>query len=116
MSPSTFLSDSADGGASYIPIKVDYTDLFDVMAFFSGDLDGRNGHEELAKGIAEQGKEYATKHWRYEDMEACTSLPSSLASRADFETDFFRLALEWARCTCTSCIVGEGSADSPLSF
>lgn len=59
---------------SYIPIKVDYTDLFDVMAFFSGDLDGRNGHEDLAKAIAAQGKDYAAKHWRYQDMEACQFL------------------------------------------
>lgn len=56
---------------SYIPIKVDYTDLFDVMSFFSGDLDGRNGHEEMAMKIAAAGKEYTAKHWRYQDMEAC---------------------------------------------
>jgi hypothetical protein len=41
------------------------------MAFFSGDLDGRNGHEEEAKKIAAAGKEYTAKHWRYEDMEVC---------------------------------------------
>ncbi|KAM0753101.1 hypothetical protein T439DRAFT_378824 [Meredithblackwellia eburnea MCA 4105] len=67
----------------YIPVKVDYTDLFDIMAFFSGDLDGKNAHEDLAKAIARQGKEYTAKHWRYQDMEAY----------------FFRLALEWARLT-----------------
>ncbi|BGP24738.1 glycosyltransferase family 90 protein [Rhodotorula toruloides] len=65
----------------YIPLKIDYTDLFDIMAFFAGGLDGRNGHDALAKQIAENGKEYATKYWRYADMEAY----------------FFRLALEWAR-------------------
>lgn len=63
----------------YVPIKIDYSDLFDVMAFFSGDLEGRNGHEEEAKKIAAAGKEYTAKHWRYEDMEVY----------------FFRLALEW---------------------
>lgn len=57
---------------SYIPVKIDYSDIFDVLAFFSGDLDGRNGHEALAKAIAVQGKEYAKKYWRYEDMEACS--------------------------------------------
>ncbi|ORY89461.1 hypothetical protein BCR35DRAFT_350444 [Leucosporidium creatinivorum] len=67
----------------YIPIKVDYTDLFDVMAFFSGGLEGHNAHDDLAKKIADQGKEYTVKHWRYADMEAY----------------FFRLALEWARCS-----------------
>ncbi|KAJ8294104.1 Beta-1,2-xylosyltransferase 1 [Rhodotorula toruloides] len=65
----------------YIPLKIDYTDLFDIMSFFAGDLDGRNGHDALAKQIADNGKEYATKYWRYADMEAY----------------FFRLALEWAR-------------------
>ncbi|BGP32207.1 hypothetical protein JCM10296v2_003987 [Rhodotorula toruloides] len=65
----------------YIPLKIDYTDLFDIISFFAGDLDGRNGHDALAKQIADNGKEYATKYWRYADMEAY----------------FFRLALEWAR-------------------
>ncbi|KAK4053911.1 hypothetical protein OIO90_003748 [Microbotryomycetes sp. JL221] len=54
----------------YIPLKVDYSDLFDIMAFFSGDLDGNDGHDDLAKLIADQGKEYTQKHWRYADMEA----------------------------------------------
>ncbi|BGP16485.1 hypothetical protein JCM10213_001178 [Rhodosporidiobolus nylandii] len=65
----------------YVPLKIDYTDLFDIMAFFAGDLDGRNGHDALAKQIADNGKDYATRFWRYADMEAY----------------FFRLALEWAR-------------------
>ncbi|GAA6028212.1 hypothetical protein JCM8097_006919 [Rhodosporidiobolus ruineniae] len=67
----------------YIPLKIDYTDLFDIMAFFAGDLDGRNNHDALAKQIADNGKDYATRFWRYADMEAY----------------FFRLALEWARVT-----------------
>lgn len=58
---------------SYIPIKVDYSDIFDVMAFFSGDMDGLNGHDQLAKNIAMQGKEFAERYWRNEDMEACSS-------------------------------------------
>lgn len=45
------------------------------MAFFAGDLDGRNGHDDLAKQIADNGKDYATRFWRYEDMEACASSP-----------------------------------------
>ncbi|GAA5875316.1 hypothetical protein JCM3774_005777 [Rhodotorula dairenensis] len=65
----------------YIPLRVDYTDLFDIMAFFTGDLEGRNAHPELGKQIADNGKEYAEKYWRYADM----------------ETYLFRLLLEWAR-------------------
>lgn len=56
---------------SYIPLRVDYTDLFDIMSFFTGDLEGRNAHPELGKQIADQGKEYAEKYWRYADMETC---------------------------------------------
>ncbi|GAA5828833.1 hypothetical protein JCM11251_005889 [Rhodosporidiobolus azoricus] len=67
----------------YIPVKIDYTDLFDIMAFFAGDLDGKNAHDDLAKQIADNGKDYAARFWRYADMEAY----------------FFRLALEWARVT-----------------
>ncbi|GAA5975453.1 hypothetical protein JCM11641_004268 [Rhodosporidiobolus odoratus] len=67
----------------YIPLKIDYTDLFDIMAFFAGDLDGKNDHDLLAKQIADNGKDYAQRFWRYADMEAY----------------FFRLALEWARVT-----------------
>lgn len=83
----------------YVPIKVDYTDLFDVLAFFSGDVHGRNAHDSLAKHIALQGKEFAAKHWRYADMEVY----------------FFRLALEWARCSAldrtTMDYTGPGSTD-----
>jgi hypothetical protein len=59
---------------SYIPLRVDYTDLFDIMAFFTGDLEGRNAHPELGKQIADNGKEYADKYWRYADMETCECL------------------------------------------
>lgn len=74
LAPSSFPPNPAHH--SYIPVKVDYTDLFDVMAFFSGDLEGKNGHDALAKAIADQGKEYTAKHWRYQDMEACAFLSS----------------------------------------
>jgi hypothetical protein len=71
---------------SYIPIKIDYTDLFDVMAFFSGDLDGQNHHEHLAKQIADNGKDYTERFWRYEDMEACKFLPSLSSCRSSIHT------------------------------
>lgn len=41
------------------------------MAFFSGDIDGNGGHDDLAKQIAYNGKEWTEKHWRMEDMEVC---------------------------------------------
>lgn len=71
---------------SYIPLKVDYTDLFDIMAFFTGDLDGRNAHDELAKQIADNGKDYATRFWRYADMEACASLELFVCTEARYRS------------------------------
>ncbi|KAH8918392.1 glycosyltransferase family 90 protein [Atractiella rhizophila] len=65
----------------FIPLKVDYSDLFDIMAFFNGDMDGKGGRDDMAKKIGEEGKKWAREHWRWEDMEAY----------------FFLLTLEWAR-------------------
>ena len=64
-----------------MPLKIDYTDLYDLMAFFAGDIDGKGGHDDLAKQIAYAGRDWTQKHWRWEDM----------------ETYAFRLYLEWAR-------------------
>lgn len=44
------------------------------MAFFSGDLDGKNGHDDLAKKIAYDGKAWANQYWRYVDMQACEDI------------------------------------------
>jgi hypothetical protein len=53
---------------SYVPIKVDYSDLYDIMTFFVGTPDGRGSHDEIAAKLAAQGKEWARSHWRKEDM------------------------------------------------
>lgn len=53
---------------SYVPIKVDYSDLYDVMTFFVGTPDGRGSHDDVAAKLAAQGKEWARLHWRKEDM------------------------------------------------
>ncbi|KIO30210.1 glycosyltransferase family 90 protein [Tulasnella calospora MUT 4182] len=65
----------------YIPIKNDFTDLYDVFTFFHGDVDGNNSHDDIAERIARQGKEWSLTFWRKEDMVAYT----------------FRLFLEYAR-------------------
>ncbi|GAA98055.1 glycosyltransferase family 90 protein [Mixia osmundae IAM 14324] len=65
----------------YIPVKVDLEDVYDIMAFFTGDLSGNDHHEALAQQIAAQGKAWAEQHWRMEDMQAYT----------------YRLLLEYAR-------------------
>ncbi|KAF7980094.1 hypothetical protein HWV62_39906 [Athelia sp. TMB] len=54
----------------YIPIQMDYSDLHDAFIFFRGDLKGDFGHDDLAKNIAEQGREWALNFWRLEDLTA----------------------------------------------
>ncbi|WVN88726.1 uncharacterized protein L203_103939 [Cryptococcus depauperatus CBS 7841] len=66
----------------YIPCKIDYSDLYDIMSFFIGSPDGTsNGHDNLAKSIADQAKKFGEEHWRWEDMQAY----------------MFRLLLEYSR-------------------
>ena len=61
---------------SYVPVKVDYSDLYDIMTFFRGTPDGKGAHDELAKKIGTAGKHWARDHWRKQDMAAymCASL------------------------------------------
>ena len=41
------------------------------MSFFVGPPDGRQGgRDDLGKRIAENGREFAQRHWRWEDMQA----------------------------------------------
>ncbi|WWC88904.1 uncharacterized protein L201_003819 [Kwoniella dendrophila CBS 6074] len=77
-----WLSDWMTPWVHYIPCKIDYSDLYDIMSFFAGPPDGRvGGHDELAQKIAEQGKKFGEEHWRWEDMQAY----------------MFRLMLEYSR-------------------
>ncbi|SCV72127.1 BQ2448_4821 [Microbotryum intermedium] len=55
----------------YVPISTDYNELWEVMAFFKGDENGRGEHDALAKEIALAGKEFAKTCWRMEDMRIC---------------------------------------------
>lgn len=61
----------------YVPVKNDFTDLYDIMTFFEGgsSLDAPNDethtpgvNDAIAKKIALQGKEWTKKFWRKEDM------------------------------------------------
>ncbi|GAA5975950.1 hypothetical protein JCM11641_002847 [Rhodosporidiobolus odoratus] len=74
-------SDRIQPWLHYVPVKVDYSDLYDIMTFFRGTPDGLGAHEELAKKIGIAGKNWARDHWRKQDMAAY----------------MFRLVLEWAR-------------------
>ncbi|KAG8949524.1 Glycosyltransferase Family 90 domain containing protein [Tulasnella sp. 424] len=66
----------------YIPLKYDYSDLYDILAFFLGDMHGKaNGHDAMAASIGISGRKWATTYGRREDMVAYV----------------FRLFLEYAR-------------------
>ncbi|GAA6063769.1 hypothetical protein JCM10212_006265 [Sporobolomyces blumeae] len=55
----------------YVPLKVDYSDLFSIMTFFRGSpYDGSGSHDDLAEKIATAGAEWAKSMWRWQDMQA----------------------------------------------
>ncbi|EIW66773.1 hypothetical protein TREMEDRAFT_70041 [Tremella mesenterica DSM 1558] len=60
----------------YIPLKPDYSDLYDIMAFFvgpvdeDGNVDESKGHDYLARKIGEAGQRYALEHWSWADMQS----------------------------------------------
>lgn len=66
-----------------VPVRVDYADLYDVLAFFDGGLDAaRTGnHDDLAEEIAMAGSDWAHGFWRLDDMRACTCLSLALSAR-----------------------------------
>lgn len=74
---------------SYVPVKVDYTDLYDIMTFFRGTPEGLNAHEELAAKIGLAGKRWARDHVR---PFPCSGL-----------TPFY---LDLVRRTFANCVVG----------
>lgn len=54
---------------SLIMYQVDYSDMWDIMAFFRGGIDGEGAHDELGKEIALAGKEWVRNCYRWEDLE-----------------------------------------------
>ncbi|GAA94535.1 glycosyltransferase family 90 protein [Mixia osmundae IAM 14324] len=51
----------------YVPVNPDYSDVYDIMAFFEG-IKGGTRNEDLAEEMAKAGQEWARLHWRREDM------------------------------------------------
>lgn len=58
------------------PVQVDYSDLYNIMSFFSGSPshDGNHtareaGNDDLAREIAEAGRKFGEDHWRWVDMQ-----------------------------------------------
>jgi hypothetical protein len=50
--------------------QVDYSDMWDIMAFFRGGLNGERAHDDLGKEIAIAGKEWVKQCYRWADLEA----------------------------------------------
>ncbi|WRT70499.1 uncharacterized protein IL334_007497 [Kwoniella shivajii] len=73
-------TDRIQAWVHYVPIQMDYSDLYDVMAFFHG-TSSIPGESALAQDIAGSGLEWSSTYWRKEDMTAY----------------MFRLYLEWGR-------------------
>ncbi|KAF8576378.1 glycosyltransferase family 90 protein [Ramaria rubella] len=74
----------------YIPIQQDYSDVYNVMAFFAGPpakgskgfhIDTAGGHDNLAQQIGENAAKFVRTMWRWEDMQVY----------------MYRLLLEYAR-------------------
>lgn len=66
-----------------VPVKQDYSDLYNTLAFFDGGLgpDRPGHHDLLAEKIATQGREWAEQFWRTEDMTSCEFGTLSLSRR-----------------------------------
>ncbi|KAJ7067168.1 glycosyl transferase family 90-domain-containing protein [Mycena amicta] len=54
----------------FVPIQNSYSDLLDALVFFRGDPGGRGAHDEMARRIADAGREWSRKFWRKEDLVA----------------------------------------------
>jgi len=62
----------------FVPIKLDYSDLYDTLGFFRGLPDGTPGHEDLAERIANTGSQWARKYWRQEVCYVRADAPSPM--------------------------------------
>jgi hypothetical protein len=59
----------------YVPLQMDYSDLWDIMAFFEGAPDGSTpANLDLAQRIGDSGKRFVEEHWRVEDLHSFSLL------------------------------------------
>lgn len=65
-------SDRIQPWVHYVPVKYDFTDLYDILAFFNGDVHGQGspGHDDIGAAIGTAGRRWSLTHWRREDMVA----------------------------------------------
>ncbi|KAG8908008.1 F-actin-capping protein subunit alpha [Tulasnella sp. 403] len=92
--------DPQTGTGGRRPVQHDYSDLYDVMAFFAGSPEGNSGHEDLAEKIGMRAAEFVRHYWRWEDMQiyvrALMASPSEMTGLTVFP-QMYRLLLEYAR-------------------
>ncbi|WOO79458.1 Beta-1,2-xylosyltransferase 1 [Vanrija pseudolonga] len=67
-----WMSDWLTPWVHYVPVQIDYSDVYDIMSFFVGppDASGPGLNDDLAKEIAANAKKFTTELWRWEDMQA----------------------------------------------
>lgn len=53
-----------------LSFQVDLSDLYDILAFFRGDLSGAGARDDLAERIATAGQTWSHEFYRREDMTA----------------------------------------------
>ena len=59
-------TDRAAPWVHFVPVKLDYSELYDTLGFFRGLPDGTPGHSDLAERIANAGSDWVRKFWRSE--------------------------------------------------
>lgn len=71
-----------------MPIRIDYSDVYDIMGFFAGTPEGP-GRDDLAQEIAQNAVDFVHDHWRQEDMQSfmfLVMLEVSFVGPADIST------------------------------
>ncbi|GLB40974.1 putative lipopolysaccharide-modifying enzyme [Lyophyllum shimeji] len=76
-----WFQDRIEPWVHYVPVQVDYSDVYDALTFFRGGLYGEGAHQDLARKIASEGRAWSKDFWRKEDVTAYV----------------YRLVLEYAR-------------------
>jgi hypothetical protein len=86
----------------FVPVKMDYSDLYDSLVFFNGLSDSPPGHDNLAERIASAGRDWVANFWRQEvprvwKFNLHWRLIQCLIQ--DLTAYTWRMYLEWARLT-----------------
>jgi len=94
-------TDRAVPWVHYVPIKLDFSDLYDTMAFFTGLPDGTPGRDDLAEKIASAGRDWVADFYRYEVRRRLNSIVTTVLTLLpqDLIAYTWRVYLEFTRVT-----------------